>query len=90
VKTNYTGDPDTFREVVKGCPVPVVIAGGPKMDTDLDVLKMISDSFEAGGMGVSIGRNIFQHPDPVSMVRAVRMITVDGSSVDEALKRIGG
>ena len=35
VKTLYTGDVDSFKQVVKGCPVPIVIAGGPKADSDL-------------------------------------------------------
>lgn len=86
VKTNYTGDIDTFREVVRGCPSPIVIAGGPRMDTDEEVLQMIFDSIEAGGKGVSIGRNIFQHKDPTSMVKAVRKIVISNSSVEEAMK----
>ena len=78
VKTNYTGDPDTFREVTKGCPVPVVIAGGPKMTTPQDVLEMLKDSVEAGGAGASIGRNVFQAQDPTKMVRAIARIVHEG------------
>ncbi len=64
IKTNYTGDPDTFRHVVEGCPVPVVIAGGPKTETDLEFLQMIEGAIEAGARGVDIGRNVFQAEDP--------------------------
>ena len=53
VKTNYTGDPDSFREVVEGAIVPLVIAGGPKVDTDEDLLNMVKDSLEVGGAGVA-------------------------------------
>ena len=56
VKVSYTGALDTFREVVSGCPVPVVIAGGPKMNSDREILEMVKGSIEAGGAGVSIGR----------------------------------
>ena len=51
VKTNYTGDPDSFKEVVEGALVPVVIAGGPKVDTDEELLQMVKDSIEVGGAG---------------------------------------
>jgi fructose-bisphosphate aldolase/2-amino-3,7-dideoxy-D-threo-hept-6-ulosonate synthase len=88
IKTNYTGDPDTFKEVTKGCPAPVVIAGGPKMDTDRDVLEMVHGAIEAGGAGTSIGRNIFQHKDPVAIVRAIAKIVHDGAEVEEALKEL--
>ncbi len=86
VKTNYTGDVDTFKEVVKGCPVPVVIAGGPKMSTDREVLEMVAGAIEAGAAGTSIGRNIFQHASPTKMVRAIAAIVHEGKSVDEAMK----
>jgi fructose-bisphosphate aldolase/2-amino-3,7-dideoxy-D-threo-hept-6-ulosonate synthase len=88
IKTNYTGSPDSFREVVEGCPVPVVIAGGPKMETDRDVLEMVEGSIEAGGAGTSIGRNIFQHENPTKMVRAIARIVHEGWSAEEALEEL--
>ncbi len=84
VKVNYTGTPETFREVVQGCPVPVVIAGGEKVETDQDLLNMVAGSLESGAMGVSIGRNAFQHNNPEAVVRAISMMVHDGVSVEEA------
>jgi predicted phospho-2-dehydro-3-deoxyheptonate aldolase len=86
VKTSYTGDIDSFKEVVKGAIIPVVIAGGPKMDSDRDLLQMVADSVEAGGMGVSIGRNIFQHRNVVGITKAISDIVLHDTTVDEALK----
>lgn len=88
IKTNYTGDVDSFKEVVKGCPVPVVIAGGAKMDTDEDILEMVHGAIEAGGFGTSIGRNIFQHNHPEKIVKAISRIVHHGSDVEEALKEL--
>jgi class I fructose-bisphosphate aldolase len=85
IKVSYTGSVESFREVVRGCPVPVVIAGGPKMNSDREILEMVKDSIEAGGAGVSIGRNIFQHRDPARMVGAISLIVHENASVDEAL-----
>lgn len=89
VKTVYTGDPDTFRRVVKGCPVPVVIAGGPKANSDEEVLEMTKGALEAGAIGVTFGRNIFQHRNPPAMVRALASIIFENASVREALKVLG-
>ncbi len=74
VKVNYTGSTESFRQVVEGCPVPVVIAGGEKMETDQEILEMVKGAIEAGGAGVSIGRNIFQHKNPEDIVRKISQI----------------
>jgi len=86
VKTVYTGDPDSFKEVVRGCPVPIAIAGGPKTKTDREALEMVKGSLDAGAIGVTFGRNIFQHQDPARMVRALSALVMENLSVDEALE----
>lgn len=88
VKCNYSGDPGSFKQVTEGCPVPVVIAGGEKTDTTRSVLEMVKGSMEAGGRGVSIGRNVFQASDPEKMVRAISEIVHEGSTVDVAEERL--
>lgn len=85
VKTNYTGSVDTFKDVVRGCPVPIVIAGGPKCANDRELLTMVHGAMDAGAMGVSLGRNAFQHDNPAGIVRALRAIVVGNASVDEAM-----
>lgn len=90
VKVSYTGDPDSFREVVKGCDVPVIIAGGPKMESDRAVLAMVKDAMEAGASGISIGRNVFQHSDPTRMVAALSMIVHQETSIEEAMEFLRG
>lgn len=89
IKTNYTGDVESFKTVIDSCPVPVIIAGGPKMETSRDVLQMVKDSITAGGAGLSIGRNVFQHENPTKIVKALSAIVHNGSTVDEALKILG-
>lgn len=85
VKVPYTGSPESFREVVEGCFVPVVIAGGEKMGNDQDILKMVKGAMEAGGAGVSIGRNVFQHKNPSKIVQAICGLVHHRSTVEEAL-----
>jgi len=89
VKVVYTGSVESFREVVAGCPVPVVIAGGEKMESDREVLQMVSDSLKAGGKGVSIGRNIFQHRNVKRMLAATSAVVHDDRSVQAALRLLG-
>jgi len=85
VKVVYTGTVDSFTEVVQGCPVPVVIAGGEKMDSDEDIFKMVAGALKAGATGVSIGRNAFQHEKPDKMVAALCKMVHNGASVEEAI-----
>lgn len=85
VKVSYTGSPETFQKVVEGCHVPVIIAGGPRMDSDKAILEMVRGAIDAGAAGTSIGRNVFQHQNPTRIVTALSMIVQKNASVDEAL-----
>ncbi len=89
VKCNYTGDSDTFRNVTRGCPVPIVIAGGPKCERDRDILEMVRGAMDAGASGISIGRNIFANESPERITRALRSIIVDNASADDAESLLG-
>jgi len=87
VKTNYTGTIDSFKEVVRGTPIPVVIAGGPRAKSDQDVLRMVHEAIQGGAKGVSIGRNVFEHDDIAHMTRAIAQIVFKGMSPEEAYRR---
>ena len=89
VKVPYTGDVDSFVRVTECCCIPVVIAGGPKMDSSRDFLQMVKESLMAGGAGLSVGRNVFQHPKRVLLLKALRGIVHEDISVDEALSILG-
>jgi putative autoinducer-2 (AI-2) aldolase len=83
VKTYYC---DGFEKVVEGCPVPVLIAGGPRMDTELDALRTAHEAIQAGAVGVVMGRNIWQNEHALAMIRAVRAVVHEGATPDEALE----
>ena len=89
VKVPYTGDPDSFTRVTECCCIPVVIAGGPKMDSTREFLQMVRESLMAGGAGLSVGRNVFQHPNRVLLLKALRGIVHEDKSVEEALGVVG-
>ncbi len=86
IKTNYTGSPETFKEVVQGCQIPVVIAGGPKMGTEHELFEMIYDAIQVGAAGVSIGRNVFQADNPILLLRKISKLVHEGYTVAEAEK----
>ena len=90
VKVAYTGSAESFSLVVEGCFVPVVIAGGEKMETDKQVMEMVKGSLEAGGAGVSIGSNAFQHREPNKLVWAISQMVHHNWSVDQALQYLEG
>lgn len=75
---------DDFDKVVSGCPVPVVMAGGPQSDSELDVLAFVHDGMQNGSIGINLGRNIWQSDHPVPMIRALRHIVHENGSVKEA------
>ena len=85
VKTNYTGSIESFKEVVAGCPVPVIIAGGSK-GTDKEILQMIKDAMDAGAAGVAVGRNSFQHSSPERFLKATSLIIHNNLTVNDAMK----
>lgn len=89
VKVVYTGSTETFREVVEGCFVPLVIAGGEKMDNDEDIFEMVRGAMKAGAAGVSIGRNIFQHKAPEAIVQTISQIVHNSNLTEEKVKKLG-
>lgn len=87
IKTNYTGSVGSFQEVVRSCPVPVVMAGGPKRERVEDFLEMVYNSIQAGGAGVTIGRNVFQADDPTKMTQVLCGIVHEGLKVKDAIEK---
>jgi putative autoinducer-2 (AI-2) aldolase len=73
-----------FDKVVNGCPVPVIMAGGPKCETELEVLEFVHDGISKGAAGINLGRNVWQSPNPVAMAKALRSIVHDNASVAQA------
>ena len=88
VKVNYTGSVSSFRQVVEGCPIPVVIAGGERADDEEKIFTLIRESLEAGGAGVSVGRNVFQHAHPRLMMKAIYQLVHRKIPIDQARRII--
>lgn len=85
IKTNYTGSVESFRKVVEGATVPVVVAGGPCGDSEEGLLRMVEDCLAAGAAGVCIGRNVWQRSSRVELLRAICRIVHDGVPAAEAM-----
>ena len=83
VKTYYC---ENFEKVTQGCPVPVVIAGGPKTDSELEVLEFVYDGMQRGAIGVNLGRNIWQNERPVPMARALKAIIHENTTPQDAFE----
>jgi putative autoinducer-2 (AI-2) aldolase len=82
VKTYYC--PEDFDKVTHGCPVPVVIAGGPKCETELEVFEFVYDGMQKGAIGVNLGRNVWQNPHPTAVMRALNGVIHDNLTPKQA------
>ena len=81
VKTYWCED---FDKVARGCPVPVIMAGGPQVNTELEVFEFVYDGMQKGAIGVNLGRNIWQNDFPVAMIKAMRAIVHQKATPKEA------
>jgi len=75
-----------FDKVVAGCPVPVVIAGGPKCETELEVFEFVYDGMQKGAIGINLGRNVWQGSHPVAIAAALRAIVHENAAPKKALE----
>jgi len=88
VKSYYTGSPDSFREVVKCCPAPIIVLSGPGAGDPEGLLRMVEDVLQAGAKGVIMGRNVWGHKDPAAMVTAISKIVHEEESAERVVKII--
>jgi putative autoinducer-2 (AI-2) aldolase len=75
---------EEFEKVVRGCPVPVVMAGGPQVDTELEVFEFVHDGLQKGAIGVNLGRNVWQNDYPVAMIKALRAVIHENATPKQA------
>jgi DhnA family fructose-bisphosphate aldolase class Ia len=73
-----------FKEVVEACPVPIVVLGGAKTNDDVAFLASIKDALDEGAAGVAIGRNVWGHPEPEKITRALKALIHDNANLEEA------
>lgn len=85
IKTIYTGDDTSFAQVTGGCPVPVLIAGGPAVGTTADLLHTVAGSVAAGGAGLAIGRRVWQSADPGRLLQVLGGLVHGQITVPEAV-----
>jgi len=83
VKTYYCAE--DFEKVTNGCPVPIVIAGGPRCETEMEVFEFVYDGIQKGAIGINLGRNVWQNEHPLAMMRALNSIVHDNIKPKEAL-----
>lgn len=87
VKVNWSGDRKSFEEVVKACNRPVVLAGG-SLISDKELLTRMEMARDAGAVGCSVGRNVFQHKTPKGITNAISRIFRDKWSTKQAIEEL--
>ena len=88
LKVDYTGEKDSFREILDSTTCPVMIRGGPKTKTIADSLQMVSDSLETGAKGLVSGRNIWQSEDPTKITKVYTEFVHNEIGLEDALKQL--
>lgn len=87
VKVNYTGDSESFHEVISGVSIPVIAAGGEYVDS-INSLRIANDIMKAGASGISFGRNVFQSANPRKLTEALSMVVHNSASLNEAIQYV--
>lgn len=87
VKVNWSGDQQSFAGIVQACGRPVVLAGGPVL-ADEELLSRMEQARDAGAIGYSVGRNVFEHENSEAMTRALTAIFRSGATAKQALKQL--
>lgn len=87
-KTAYSGDAESYENVVDAVDIPVIMAGGDPQ-SDRQMLQNVRGAIDAGAAGVSMGRSVFQHDNPEAMTTAVSSIVHDNNSVQSAIDVAG-
>lgn len=88
LKIPYPGDVASFKEILRTCPVPCTVLGGPETGSEEEFLQIVKDAIDSGAAGATVGRNIWSRDNPTGMVRALMKIIHENASVEEALKEI--
>ena len=89
IKVGYTGDVDSFRQVVESSPVPVVAAGGAKAKNLRAALTSMSEVVKAGARGATIGRNCWGVGPVTQALQAFKAVILEGKTPDAALAEAG-
>lgn len=83
VKTDYPGTPEQMADVVRACPIPVIVAGGPRTADTEAVLAQVSDALRGGAAGVAMGRNVFQAERPGRTAAAIARLVHESPHVPD-------
>lgn len=86
IKVGYPGDETAFTEIVRSCPTPIVLAGGPKTATFTDALQQVAEGIRCGAKGAVVGRNMWGAADVTAAANAYKAVIHDGLTPAAAVK----
>ncbi len=89
IKADYPETKKQFEKLVEIASAPILVRGGPKMDSDRDMVQMVKDAMDCGAKGIVFGRNVWQHKQPAKILKALTAIVHEGQSVSKALTIVG-
>lgn len=89
IKTDWPGSADALKDLTEQVPVPIMLAGGPKTNSDFETLELVATIVGAGAAGILFGRSIFQSDDPLRLMKACRAVIHDNKDAQDAADLVG-
>lgn len=72
IKTMSPPDSSDMSELASSCPVPLVALGGPRMESEDDIVDLARNVVKEGASGIAFGRNVWGSPDPEAVIVRLR------------------
>ena len=85
-KTVWTGDKESFSQITKAVPIPLLVAGGPSTGDSREILTMIRSALDCGASGICMGRQVFGHANIEAIAKAIIMLVHQDATVEDAIK----
>jgi DhnA family fructose-bisphosphate aldolase class Ia len=83
IKADPTEKVEDYPGVIEAARCPVLVRGGGKESVE-NVFEKAQAFLGTGAKGLVYGRNVFQHPNPSKIVRALMAMIHEDASADEA------
>ncbi len=74
VQVPHLGSVEDVRSVVRTCPAPLLVAGGPRSESSDAFLEAVAAAVAGGVEGIVVGRNLFQHPTPAAFAHRIGQV----------------
>ncbi|MFB6166607.1 MAG: class I fructose-bisphosphate aldolase [Haloarculaceae archaeon] len=84
-KVKYPGSQEAMEQTVRMAGKTKVVMSGGSKRSDEEFLSNVKSVIDAGGVGLAVGRNVWQRDNPTRILDALEKVIFEETSVEEAL-----